>query len=615
MFSKRFSSLGPRISNTEFTTYQSIVGVKGDVPFNDITYDIYAAYGHHQDTNTQFGNVSHANAAAVFVNPNTAGAGACSTYNPFGVSTITAACSAYISPQTKNQTTYTQQIVEGDFQGKLFTTPDFANGHVGGDVRFAFGADYRNDRASFLPDALLSSSDNSTNSYTLGGTTYNLVNATGGVVGFNGGQPVSGDIDVYELYTELLVPVLKDLPFAKAINLDLGGRYSDYSTIGPAYTYKADLEWKVFDWLLLRGGYSRAIRAPNVSELFSPAVNGFQNIAGPSATTLNTGDPCDVRGAARKGVGVNAAAVRALCIAQGVPANIVDTFQGANVQVQELTGGNPNLLQERANTYTGGFVLQPKFSMPLFSHISASVDYYNIDIKGAIGSIGASTQLQYCFNETGANPTYSNAFPLCSLFTRDPTSGQIVTGSANLQNLGAIRTSGIDFQVDWNFALSTLPYLNLSDKYGALAFNLTGTWLNDYDVQQLPGGAFVNSRDSINSGPGGAFPVWKALANANYSIGPFDIGVVERYIGSARDGSCVGITTVCTARGVDPEFYTDVNGRWKINDMLELRGGITNAFNKDPRFFTSALSSQGQTDSSTYDLIGRRYFVALKARF
>ena len=91
--------------------------------------------------------------------------------------------------------------------------------------------------------------------------------------------------------------------------------------------------------------------------------------------------------------------------------------------------------------------------------------------------------------------------------------------------------------------------------------------------------------------------------------------MVERYIGDAKDGSCIGLLTLFFYVCVDPEFYTDLNARWKINDMLELRGGITNVTNKDPRFFSIASSSQGQTDASTYDLIGRRYFVALKARF
>ena len=178
-----------------------------------------------------------------------------------------------------------------------------------------------------------------------------------------------------------------------------------------------------------------------------------------------------------------------------------------------------------------------------------------------------------------------------------------------------IRTSGIDFQLDWNFALSTIPYAHLSDNLGSFALNLTGTWLNDFDVEAVVGDPFMNFRDSIGSTPGSAHPVWKALVNGVYSMGPFEVGVQEQYIGSARDGSCVGTTEVCTARGVDPTFYTNFNARWKINDTLELRGTLTNAFNQDPRFFASASASEGQTDASTYDLIGRAFTIDLKARF
>lgn len=615
IFNKRFTSLGPRTSSNEYTVYQTLVGVKGDVPGMDITYDVYAAYGRLNRLETQFGNVSHANFRQVLENPVTAGGGACSSYNPFGLATVPAACAAYISPQTRNQTTFTQRIVEATAQGKLFTIPDM--GWAGGEVRFAVGADYRSERGQFLPDALLSSQDVSNNSYTYLGGTYALPNNTGGVVGFNGGQPVSGTIDVYEIYSEVLVPVLKDLPFVKSLNLDIGGRYSDYNTVGSIYTYKGDVEWRVMDWLLLRGGYSRAIRAPNISELFSPATNGFYSIGAPSTTGFS-GDPCDIRSAYRLGnQGLNAAGVRNICTAQGVPASQLGSFTFDQQQVQALAGGNPNLQQERANTYSGGIVLQPKFSYPLFSRLSASIDYYNINIKGVIGSVGPATQLIKCFNGDGSNPTYDPNFALCRLLVRDPASGQIVTGSANALNLGANRVSGVDFQVDWSFGLGDLPYLGLSDRYGSLAFNFVATWQNDFDAQTLPGDRFQQNRGYAFSGPGGFVPVWKGLLNVNYHIGPFDFGVVERYIGDATDGSCVGVQAACenTTRNVPATFYTDLNARWRINDTLELRGGIINATNQDPRFFTFASSSQGSTDASTYDLLGRRWFLALKARF
>ena len=104
--------------------------------------------------------------------------------------------------------------------------------------------------------------------------------------------------------------------------------------------------------------------------------------------------------------------------------------------MQSTVGGNPNLRQERVNTYTGGFVLSPKFNYPLIRHISASVDYYNIEINGAVGTIDTSLQLEKCFNEDGSNPTYSQSNQFCQLFQRDPATGQIANGQETLQNLG-----------------------------------------------------------------------------------------------------------------------------------------------------------------------------------
>jgi outer membrane receptor protein involved in Fe transport len=317
---------------------------------------------------------------------------------------------------------------------------------------------------------------------------------------------------------------------------------------------------------------------------------------------------------------VDPAKVRALCIAQGVPVAVVDSFQGANTQVQELSGGNPNLQAERGNTYTAGFVIQPHFGIPLLDRMQVSLDWYSIEVNGYITTIPASAQLQGCFNENGANPTYSPSNQFCTMFNRDPATGQIVSGTQQLANAAVLRTDGIDGQLDWRIRLSDIPAMHLSDRWGSLRLNATVSWLGDMWYRNYAGGQTVQYRGSIGSQDisgatvGDAYAVWKGLINATYTYGPVDLGLVERYIGAMKDASCVNASS-CTARGADPTFYTDVNLRWRLTDTLELRGGVTNAFNQVPRFFTSASASQGQTDASTYDLIGRRYFLALKARF
>ena len=604
IFNKRFADLGFRNSDNENTTWQFLTGFKGDIPYFkqfDLSYDVYASYGRTERVETQTGNVQHSAVRQLLESP-TGSVGSCTGYNPFGSIPISTACKAFISPVTKNLVNYTQRNVEANIQGKLFDLP-------AGELRFAAGADYRQDRASFVPDAISSSVDQSG---TVGSNT-NPYNNAPGIVGFNSATGLTGTTDVYEEYGELLVPVLKDIPFVKALNLTLGVRNSDYSTVGTALTYKADVAWRVDNWLLMRGGYSRAIRAPNIGELFAPLNQNFPSI-GAAGASLLTGDPCDINSAYRKGnLGLSASGARALCLAQGIPATIIDSYSQANTQSQSTTGGNPNLQAEKANTYSGGFVLTPHFSMPLFQKLSASIDYYNIAIKGVISSVSLSTELQSCFNGNGLNATYSNTNFFCQQFNRDPATGNIGTGLSTNANLGGTRTSGVDFQVDWAFRISDVPGMQSHDRWGRLAFNTVFSWLNDFDAQILPKTNYQQNRGYIGSQA--ALPVWKGVLNADYAIGPFNFGITERYIGEMKDSSCVAITSVCTACGVPATFYTDLNARWKVLDNLELRMGISNATNQDPRFFTSGNTSQGNSDASTYDLIGRRYFVALKTRF
>src|SRR5690606_27680121 len=147
--------------------------------------------------------------------------------------------------------------------------------------------------------------------------------------------------------------------------------------------------------------------------------------------------------------GPNAAAVRALCVGQGVPEAIVDTYKSAFAGTQTIQGGNLNLSPEKADTYTGGIVLAPSFSSPLLERLSLSIDYYNISIKDAISSLSPDIVFRRCFNLAGDNPTYSPAFEDCQAIQRNTVTGAPDRTLAPYFNLGALKTSGIDFQLDW----------------------------------------------------------------------------------------------------------------------------------------------------------------------
>lgn len=559
---KRFTDVGARISETTFNVFQLAGGVRGATGFKDWTYDLYASFGRSEQNETQSGNVSHS-AVQTLLDAADGGASICTGgYDPFGNNALSDSCRSYISRTTKNWTAAEQRMVELNFQGGLFNLP-------AGEVRGAWGADYKFDSFQYVPDSLLS---------------------TGDVVGFNAADAIDASTDVYELYGEILVPVLKDLPFIKSLNLDAGYRMSDYQTIGTVGAYKVDGDWEVVDGFRIRGGYQRAVRAPSIGELYSPQNQDYPSISE---------DPCAYNSSYR--TGANAANVRTLCLSQGVPSAIIDSYTYANSQVNALTGGNPDLKEETANTYNVGFVWSPRFDNPLFERLSLSVDYYSIDIKDAIGTIDASTVLDKCYNGD-ANSAY-----YCSLFSRNSSTGEIDTLTLTNLNLARYKTSGVDFQADWAFGLGAV---GLDDKYGMLKFNLVGNYLDSFKVQSLAGEEFQELKGTIGntsiSSVAVSHPEWKFAASTSWVVGPVDVGVRWRHIGKMVDAAD-------SSEKIDAVDYFDLNGSWQVNDTYSIRGGVTNLTDKQPPYFTSYV--QANTDPSTYDVLGRRFYVAVKAKF
>jgi outer membrane receptor protein involved in Fe transport len=245
-------------------------------------------------------------------------------------------------------------------------------------------------------------------------------------------------------------------------------------------------------------------------------------------------------------------------------------------------------------------VWSPKLDMPLFRRLSFSVDYYNITINHTIGVIGALTSIQGCYNLTGLNPTFDPNNTFCKNITRDAATGNIINVVSTNQNLGTLKTSGIDFEGDWGFGLGAV---GLDDKWGSINVNFIGGYLSTYNVQNLPNGPFSGAAGSI----GGAFaalPRWKQLTTLNYKVDRFDFDFRWRTIGQMFDPNHFRVPEV---------DYFDIDGRMKLNNAIELRVGVSNLLDKQPPTYPTA--SQANTDPSTYDVLGRRYFVGLKAHY
>lgn len=583
---KAFNIAGPRYQGYTYDVWQGTAGLSGEVGISDWTWDIYGSVSQSKFDNWQTGGVS-ASAVKTLLYAADGGRSICSGgLNLFGNFTPSQQCIDYIKRRTDNKNDLKQRTVEANLQGKVLSW-------WAGDIRFAAGADYRYNSFNFTSDPEFN------------------VNGVSDVLGYSVLLPSGGAINTKEAYAELLVPVLRDLPLVKKLNLDLAYRYSDYNTVGGVSTYKLSGDWEVFSMLRLRGGYNRAIRTPSVGELYAPISTASVGIG--TATAISTlGDPCDTRSSFRQGA--NAAQVRALCLAQGVPAGVIDTYQLGTAQVFALNGGNPDLKEETADTYSAGAVITSPFSEPLIRRISLSVDAYKIKIKDAIGPLSIAQAIQNCFNIGGNNPTYSASNYYCSLIgARNGSTGVPINPSQPLLNLGQYTVQGIDFQVDWKFDLNDLGLGN----NGSLALNTAVSYLDKFKIQALPGGStydyagMIGSAGRIDETSGLAHPRWKSSSSATYSRGIAAVGVVWRHMSAMKDAS-VAANPASTTPGVPSYDLFDFNFRIRTPFDSELRMGVTNAFNKKPPLLQGLYNNY---DAQDYDTLGRYFFFGFTQRF
>lgn len=588
---KRFTDLGGRHSEYDYNVYQLTGGVRGQVPKSSWTYDIYAQYGRVSTIETQTGNVSRSSVQTL-LDAADGGASLCAGgFNPFGLADISAECLSYIGRTSRTVTTVEQSVVEGTLQGAAFELP-------AGSVLVALGAQYRENTFDFASDPSLSRMNPTTPH--LGADGLPDGGNIGGVeiAGFNASPSVSGSTNTVDLFAEALIPLVADVPLIQSLDLTLGYRYSDYSSVGGVQSYRADLDWEVVDGLRVRGGYNRAVRAPAIGELFGPASVNFPAI-GSADPDSEGGDPCDINGFFRNGP--NAAQVRQLCIAQGIDASAVDSYEFANNQANGFSGGNPDLEEETADTWSVGLVYQSQFQSPWLSRLSASVDYYNIEIVDVIDSISAADALRGCFNATGENPDYDPNNGYCQLFDRDPLNGSIINVVETLANLGALKTSGIDLQLDWGVDLVDVG----APDWGSFNLNAVVGWLANREDSVVEGGAFTDRKGTISDTFGNTFPEWKSLVSANWAQGPFSATVRWRRVGE--------MTVYGSDEVLDATNYFDLVGNWSVNDAVSLRAGVNNVGDQEPRTWNPGV--QANTDPSTYDILGRRYFVGLTAKF
>lgn len=581
----RFNQLSGRISNFDRDAFRLLGGVRGDIT-EKLRFDAYYNYSRTTNTVLQRGNISRSryiNALTVEPvpgNPNEVrcrdaaarGAG-CVPINAFGLGLADPRAIDYISVNATNVTVSELANAVGTINGELFNL-----GWGAEDVGFAVGAEYRKVSAEFIPDEFLSSGD---------------------VLGFNAGLPTAGSYDVKELFGEIRVPILQD-SFIHRLEVNGAVRYSDYSlpAIGGNWTYNVGAELAPIEDIRLRGSYARAVRAPNVQDLFGGASTGF-----PAAI-----DPCSDRGPAAE----RTAELRAFCIASGVPAaNVFTRDVQPAAQIQANFGGNPNVEQETSDTWTLGAVIRPRF----IPRLNVTIDYFNINVDGTIGTLGGgfAGAISLCFNTIR---DFSD--PICQAFqgTRNPNNGAIGETAGGLNpligsaNVGRLQTAGIDFQVDYTFPLAG----------GDVSITYFATWLDKY--RNTPVSA-IPERTNILEGTFG-LPEYRHNMRVSYATGPALFSVRWRHEGGTQDSRIDNTFSGNTRVGTDPDTlpkpyirsynYFDLALSFDVNKTLVFNAGVNNLFDVQPPIL-GAAAEQANTLPSFFDPLGRDFFVGFNLKF
>lgn len=587
------TGLGPRIESFRYNDYQLTAGLNGWFGWSSWKWNTFASYGQTNFNNDQQNNVNlPALETTLYGTANYIGSNGnnCVGYawNPLGNHALSPGCRAHITGTAHNSMVLSQDYFQGTVSGELGSL-------WAGTVEAAFGADYRSERFNYQADSALNPAFNVMPSpipADIISPSYDLIGSTG------------GSMNVGEVFGELNVPLLSDKPLVKKLSLDLGARYSHYDLFGGENTWKASLSWRVDDALMFRGGFNRAIRAPSLQELYNPTVQAQDSISG---------DPCEVGSLQRSGP--NAAQVAALCQAQGVPASVYPSFTYGLNSANGIITGNTSLQPEKSDTYTLGWVLTPHFDASMAHDLGMSLDYYHTAIKGAIAGVTLDSILQDCYNANNSNPSYSASNIFCQRITRDPTTGAITLGRESSENIGSYVTTGVDVEAHWGFPLKDLG-LPLGGRVRLQTFL---SYVHSLTISGVPGVSAANYAGSVadtstalaadgSSISDLSHPRWKANTTFGYSLGPVSAALHWRYISGMTDlmgGTGSGYP------GVPAYNYFDLDGNWQVTHNIMLTAGVTNLTDKAPPRIAGAPLL---TDAATYDVVGRTYFVGLKAK-
>jgi len=562
---------GGRDSLFNNTSYRMLFGVKGEL--GNWSYDVYAQTAkvrYAGSSNNYFSkergskalDVRNVNGVATCASVVDASDPSCVPYNPWKVGGVTADQLAYIQIPGQQFGHTEQQIQSANIGSDLgaygIKVPGNSNG-----VGVSFGIERRVEALELNPDGPSANFD---------------LDGAGGPV-----SPVKGRYVVKDIFGEVRIPLLENKPFAQSLATNLSFRHTDIDTGVNANTYGLGLEWQPVSMVKIRASHQKAVRAPNINELYSPAGNNLYD---------NDEDPC---------AGATPTLSLAQCARTGVTAaqygHIQDSPAG---QYNFLAGGNTKLKPETSKSNTVGLVITPAKNM------SVTLDYFDIKIDDTISNVKPATTLSKCLN-TG-DSTY------CSLITRDRLGTLWLLPEATIigtnTNIGKMRTSGVDLGMGYDFK---------GGDYGRFGLVMNGTLLTKFEVEELPGEASYDCVGKYNGAGkcGQPRPKWRHKVRLNWaSPWKADLAVTWRYFKEVdlEDGAK---SKVQNDYKIGTMNYIDLAGSYPITKQISLTAGINNLFDKDPPLTSlyGTGSGNGNTFPSMYDALGRKIFMNLTARF
>jgi len=541
------------VTTARRSTFRIATGLKGKLG-GRWSWDAYYQYGETTNDQVSANNKITANyARAIDSVRNGAGqavcrstltdpTNGCSPFNPFGVGNVSPAALAYVFGTGISTFHYNEHVGAANLRGEPFST-------WAGPVSLAAGAEYRDDRVNGTADAISAASGFFTNN----------------------AAPINGHIAVLEGYAETVVPLARDLPFARTLDLNGAVRQTHYrrsnsanptSTVD-ATTWKLGAVWEPIDMFRVRVTRSRDIRAPNMVELFSNKVGSFTFI------------------------------------------NDSVTHQAYNVTT--FTGGNNALAPEKGDTWTIGGVLHPPMAWLGGSDLRLSVDYYNINLKGAIAQLGGQIIVNRCI---AGNADY------CQFVTRDPSSNLLTSISNVNLNLNRMKVRGIDFDADYALDLSAL---SLPGK-----FELRALATRMLDLTTVDSSGVVTNRAGQNGAPASqlsGLPDWTVDITATLHEGPATFIIQTHSITSGKydvtlvgpqdPGYSVTLANSISSNRVVGATYVNIAASYDINRVFEIFGSIDNLFDKSPPI---APSSVGSYNPVLYDPIGRIFHIGARMK-